>query len=83
MLGKPLVSHKIDTSGTRCPLPLLRAKQALKSMQDGELLEVLATDPSAKSDFEAMLKHLPHEMVEYQLVSEQPRLDRFIIRKLS
>ena len=56
---------EIDTSGLRCPLPLLRAKQALKSMQSGEVLKVLATDPAAKPDFDAMLKHLPHTMVAY------------------
>ena len=75
----------IDTCGTRCPIPLLRAKQALKSMQTGENLKVLTTDPSAKADFEAMLRHLPHELLGYhseQLdIGEYPRIDTFIIRK--
>ncbi len=81
MLGKISVTHTVDTSGTRCPIPLLRAKQALKALNIGEVLEVLATDPSAKSDFDAMLKHLPHEMLEYKVLSVQPRLDRFLICK--
>lgn len=75
------ITQSIDTSGTRCPVPLLRAKQALKSLNVGDHLEVLATDPSAKPDFDAMLKHLPHEMVTYSSQSEPARLDRFIIRK--
>jgi len=57
--------QQLDTSGTRCPLPLIRAKQALKTMQAGEVLRVLATDPAAKPDFDAMLSHLPHEMIAY------------------
>lgn len=77
--------QEIDTCGTRCPLPLLRAKQSLKSMQSGDLLRVLATDPAAKSDFEAMLRHLPHELIAYQrldgLDGKYPRVDVFIIRK--
>jgi len=81
MLGKISVAQKLDTSGTRCPIPLLRAKQALKKLQIGEVLEVLATDPSAKTDFDAMLKHLPHEMIEYEELSIEPRLDRFLIQK--
>ncbi len=80
-LDAPVVDVSIDTSGTRCPIPLLRAKQALKSMNDGQLLEVMATDPSAKDDFDAMLKHLPHELIEHQIQSEHPRLDRFLIQK--
>ena len=68
----------IDTCGTRCPIPLLRAKQALKGLDAGEYLEVLATDPAAKPDFDAMLKHLPHELVLY---AKQESYDKFVIRK--
>lgn len=85
------VSQSIDTCGTRCPIPLLRAKQALKSLAIGDYLEVLASDPSAKPDFEAMLRHLPHVLVSYNsekvlnpALSGQKspeRIDTFIIRK--
>jgi len=77
--------HKtIDTCGTRCPIPLLRAKQTLKELSKGEHLRVLATDPSAHSDFKAMLRHLPHNLIEYSCStesSEYSRIDTFIIRK--
>ncbi|GHA07148.1 hypothetical protein GCM10008090_16140 [Arenicella chitinivorans] len=75
------ISCHLDTRGTRCPIPLLRAKQALKTMQPGELLEVLSTDPSAKGDFDAMLRHLPHEMVLHSQMAETPVVDRIVIRK--
>ena len=72
----------IDTCGTRCPIPLLRAKQALKHMVQGEVLKVLASDPSAKPDFDAMLKHLPHELVAYDsTMSDGKRVDTFLIVK--
>ena len=74
----------IDTCGTRCPIPLLRAKQALREMTPGDHLMVLATDPSAKPDFEAMLKHLPHDLIEYSSSTDSPvypRIDTFIIQK--
>ena len=78
-------SAEINTCGTRCPLPLLRAKQALKKLRAGELLRVLATDPAAKPDFEAMLRHLPHKLVSYQRLQPSsgpyPTIDEFIIRK--
>ena len=81
------IDVEIDTNGLRCPLPLLRAKQALKTMQVGEFLQVTATDPAAKPDFDAMLRHLPHEMVSYQRVdstdvhSSYPWVDIIVIRK--
>lgn len=79
------ISCEIDTSGTRCPLPLLRAKQALKTMESGQVLRVLATDPAAKPDFDAMLKHQPHEMVAYRrgesADEKYPWIDVIDIRK--
>lgn len=59
------VAETIDACGARCPLPLLYAKQALKKRAVGEVIRILTTDPSAKGDFDSMLKHLPHELVAY------------------
>lgn len=70
----------VDACGTRCPVPLLRAKQALKKLAGGEYLQVLATDPSAKADFDAMLRHLPHSLVSY-VSGEGKQADEFIILK--
>ena len=75
----------VDACGTRCPIPILRTKMALKQLQTGECLIVLATDPAAKPDFDAMLRHLPHEMLDFEHLEpneEQPRnVFRFTIRK--
>ena len=75
--------HKtIDTCGTRCPIPLLRAKQALKVIEVGQVLQVLASDPSAKPDFDAMLRHLPHQLLDYQsTMTDAKRVDFFLIKK--
>ncbi len=79
---KYLISQTQDTCGTRCPIPLLRAKKALKLLSVGEYLLVLATDPSAKGDFDAMLKHLPHELIEYHSsAGDEKRVDYFLIQK--
>ena len=41
----------LDTSGLKCPLPVLKAKKALKAMAGGDRLTVIATDPGAMKDF--------------------------------
>ncbi|MBN9603426.1 MAG: sulfurtransferase TusA family protein [Afipia felis] len=46
-------SHRLDLSGLKCPLPVLRTRKALKSMHPGDRLEVVCTDPLAAID-------LPH-----------------------
>lgn len=41
----------VDASGLSCPLPLLKAKQALNSLSAGDRLKVIATDPGSVRDF--------------------------------
>lgn len=48
--------HEIDTSGLNCPLPILRAKKTLATMNGGEVLQVISTDPGAVKDFESFAK---------------------------
>lgn len=75
------IAITVDARGTRCPVPLLRAKQALKTMRQGEYLLVRSTDPSAQADFEAMLRHLPHELVKSEKHEGESVEDEFTILK--
>jgi tRNA 2-thiouridine synthesizing protein A len=45
---------ELDARGLSCPLPLLKARQALARMAPGERLVVLATDPEAPIDLAAL-----------------------------
>lgn len=42
----------LDATGLLCPLPVLKARRALKPLPPGAVLEVLADDPGAVRDFE-------------------------------
>jgi tRNA 2-thiouridine synthesizing protein A len=42
----------LDATGLLCPLPVLKARRALRDVPAGGILEVLATDPGATKDFE-------------------------------
>ena len=42
----------LDATGLLCPLPVLKARRALRNVPPGGTLEVLATDPGAAKDFE-------------------------------
>jgi tRNA 2-thiouridine synthesizing protein A len=46
-----LVALELDACGMACPLPLLKAKQALRGLAAGEILRVLATDAGSVRDF--------------------------------
>lgn len=42
----------LDAKGLKCPLPVLKARKAMKDVPAGGVLRVLATDPGAAKDFE-------------------------------
>jgi len=47
------LSAEVDARGLRCPLPLLKAKQALNQTSVGSYIRVLATDAGSVRDFHA------------------------------
>jgi len=54
----------LDTKGMNCPLPILKAKKALKGLEGGESLQVLSTDPGSVKDFEAFCRSTGNELLE-------------------
>jgi len=68
----------LDAKGLNCPLPILKAKKALKEVPVGGTLEVLSTDPGSVADFESFCKTTGNELVES---GEEGGAYRFIIKK--
>lgn len=61
---EPDISEILDASGLSCPLPLLKAKQALNHMSAGEVLKVIATDAGSVRDFRVYAENSDHELLE-------------------
>jgi tRNA 2-thiouridine synthesizing protein A len=47
---RTVAATKLDLSGLKCPLPVLKTRKALKSLAPGDRLEVRCTDPLAAID---------------------------------
>jgi tRNA 2-thiouridine synthesizing protein A len=73
-----MADHTLDAKGLNCPLPILKAKKAMKEVPMGGTLEVLATDPGAVADFQAFCRTTGHELVEH---SEDGGVYRFMIKR--
>lgn len=54
---------EVDAIGMNCPLPILRTKKALATMQSGEVLKVKATDTGAAHDFPMFAKQTGNELL--------------------
>mgnify|MGYP001824016433 FL=1 len=73
-----MADHTLDAKGLNCPLPILKAKKAMKEVPVGGTLEVLATDPGAVADFQAFCRTTGNELVEH---SEDGGVYRFMIKR--
>lgn len=54
----------LDVKGLNCPMPLLKAKQALNALAPAARLKVLATDPGSVRDFEVFSQQSGHSLLE-------------------
>jgi tRNA 2-thiouridine synthesizing protein A len=75
-----MADQVLDVKGLNCPLPILRAKKALKEMATGQTLEVLATDPGAVKDFEAFCRTTGNDLLESK---HADKVFSFVIRRTS
>lgn len=69
---------ELDARGLKCPLPVLKARKAMKALSPGERLVVLASDPSAPQDFRSFCETTGHRLEES---GENEGVFRFVIEK--
>lgn len=67
----PEFDQKYDATGLNCPLPIMRVKKVLSSMQIGEVLYIIATDPGSVRDFQAFCNQTGHELLNSYETTEK------------
>ncbi len=53
----------VDATGLRCPEPLMVTRNRMMDMTSGQVIKIVATDPSTSWDFPNFCKFLNHEML--------------------
>ena len=66
----------IDLRGMSCPWSILKAKSQLITMNPGEVLEVLSTDPMMSEDFPKVLGQRGHQLIQ---IIDQPDYSRLYV----
>ena len=51
----------LDTSGTECPIPVLKARKLASELTKDVVIKVIATDPLAEADFQHYCKETGFE----------------------
>ena len=72
------MDHHLDARNLLCPMPILKAKRALRALAPGETLSIVATDPAAPKDFEAFCAATGDTLIESVVVEDE---FRFVIRR--
>lgn len=65
------ITVELDLSGLTCPLPLLKAKQALNAMESGQIIKVVATDPGSERDFQVFSEQSGNILLNFQKLEGQ------------
>ena len=68
----------LDATGLSCPMPIVKTRNAMKTLASGEILEVQTTDKGAIADLAAWTKSGGHELLEQ---SESENVYTFFIKK--
>lgn len=74
------ITVHLDARGLYCPEPVMMLHNKVRDMQSGDLLEVLATDPSTQRDIPKFCNFLGHELVAHEVIADKKEY-RYIIRK--
>jgi len=67
-----------DLRGLKCPLPVLKTRRKMSSLQKGALIRVETTDPLAGIDIPHFCSEDGHELIETEKTEAG---HRFLIRK--
>ncbi|PCJ35892.1 MAG: sulfurtransferase TusA [Cellvibrionales bacterium] len=55
----------LDTSGLLCPEPVMMLHGVVRDVATGQVIKVVATDPSTERDIPKFCQFLDHELIQH------------------
>jgi tRNA 2-thiouridine synthesizing protein A len=68
----------LDCLGLYCPMPILKTRDALRSLAPGQVLEMTSDDPASEADMKSWTERTGHELVA---IERHGAVFRFLVRK--
>ncbi len=75
----PGADQVVDCTGLACPLPVVKTSQAIKKLELGQVLELLATDPGVEPDMQAWSRRTGNELIS---IGKQDSVFHVLIRRV-
>ena len=73
-----MVDRTIDCVGLFCPIPILKTREAIKTMAVGQVLAMTSDDPASEADMKSWTARTGHELLE---IERHGAVFRFVVRK--
>lgn len=73
-----IADQKIDCLGLFCPMPILKTREAMKTLRAGQVLEMVSDDPASEADMKSWSAKTGHELLG---IDRDGAVYRFLIRK--
>jgi TusA-related sulfurtransferase len=73
-----IIAESLDMTGYFCPEPVIRVNEAISGIEVGEVLELVADDPSSEPDILSWTKRTGHELIS---IDKNEGVFRFLIRR--
>lgn len=55
--------HELDVTNTLCPIPVIKTQNKIKTLNEGDQLKVVATDPGTLQDIPAWCRINGHQVI--------------------
>lgn len=68
----------VDAKGLACPMPIVKAKKGIDTLQSGQVMMLETTDKGSVNDFQAWVKQTNHELLN---IEEDNGVFRFFVKK--
>jgi tRNA 2-thiouridine synthesizing protein A len=78
-VSPPVADQVLDCAGMSCPLPVVKTAQAIKKLEIGQILELLATDPGVEPDMKAWSGRTGNELLS---ITRNGEVFHVLIRRL-
>lgn len=73
-----MVNLIVDAKGLACPLPIVKAKKGIDSLESGQIMVLQTTDKGSMKDFQAWVHQTKHELID---AKEEDGVFTFTVKK--
>jgi tRNA 2-thiouridine synthesizing protein A len=61
------IKQELNTLGLRCPEPIMLIRKAMRELNSGDMLYVIADDPASVRDIPGFCRYMDHELLQQQI----------------